>query len=309
VSPRLSTDHLPRSARLHALRHRRLPSRGIIHACPGCIGCLACYPLPPPCPNPSPDPLSNIRPVLYAAKRRRRPSNSPYSAAEFPAEAAGSAAQMRAHELELAFTMHRERVDMANHRFWVSATGEHGGREKWRDRRWGALRSRAGGRATAQRMSMDDSMVPRSAVLRTAEVSRFLLASPQHLLPGRCHRGKWLCHLAPPVCPCWPPTPSAPCSARGLTDRRRPTTPTSRRSARSASRASRPPRTRQQQRTRRAARPRSPSSTVTGRLARARARRRGCARGGATCGTGSSCRAGSMLRGGGRGCVDSGGCG
>ncbi|CAK9783517.1 hypothetical protein CC85DRAFT_287116 [Cutaneotrichosporon oleaginosum] len=67
-----------------------------------------------------PDPLSNIRPVLYAAKRKRRPSNSPYSAAEFPAEAAGSAAQMRAHELELAFTMHRERVDMANHRFWAA---------------------------------------------------------------------------------------------------------------------------------------------------------------------------------------------
>ncbi|BEI82398.1 hypothetical protein CcaverHIS002_0302660 [Cutaneotrichosporon cavernicola] len=67
-----------------------------------------------------PDPLSNIRPVLYAAKRRRRPSNSPYSAAEFPAEAAGSAAQMRAHELELTFTMHRERVDMGNHRFWAA---------------------------------------------------------------------------------------------------------------------------------------------------------------------------------------------
>ncbi|GMK58213.1 hypothetical protein CspeluHIS016_0502450 [Cutaneotrichosporon spelunceum] len=67
-----------------------------------------------------PDPLSNIRPVLYAAKRRRRPSNSPYSAAEFPAEAAGSPAQRRAHELDLAFTMLRERVDMSNHRFWAA---------------------------------------------------------------------------------------------------------------------------------------------------------------------------------------------
>ncbi len=230
---------------------------------------------------------------------------------------------MRAHELELAFTMHRERVDMANHRFWVSATGEPGPRRaRWRGLEMGSVVEPRGRDGEGRRagdgapMPMDGSMVPGSAVLRTAEVSRCCSPLPSALA---CQNAAIVvasgCAISPPRPPMLAPSPSASLApatgtrtlpAQALADPRRPTTPTSRRSARSASPASRPPRTRQQQRTRRAARPRSPSSTATGRLARARARRRGCARGGATCGMGSSCRPGFMLRGGGRGCVDRG---
>lgn len=74
--------------------------------------------------TPRPDPLSNMRPVLYASPHRR-PSNSPYSASEFPASMTGKAAVQS--EREMAWTMMRERVDIANHRFWVSCCGLVGG--------------------------------------------------------------------------------------------------------------------------------------------------------------------------------------
>ncbi|KAL1405219.1 cytosolic Fe-S cluster assembly factor nbp35 [Vanrija albida] len=66
-----------------------------------------------------PDPRSNIRPVVYVSSRRRRPSNSPYSAVEFPVTSTP-----RADELELAYTMHRERVDVTNHRFWATTNAD-----------------------------------------------------------------------------------------------------------------------------------------------------------------------------------------
>lgn len=66
--------------------------------------------------DPRPDPVSNMRPVMYASPRRR-PSNSPYSAAEFPSSMTGKEAAQGVREME--WTMMRQRVDMANHRFWV----------------------------------------------------------------------------------------------------------------------------------------------------------------------------------------------
>lgn len=64
-----------------------------------------------------PDPLSNIRPVIYASRSTRPPTkSSPYSAAEFPYSEADASLQ----ELELEWRLMRERVDMMNHRFWVS---------------------------------------------------------------------------------------------------------------------------------------------------------------------------------------------
>ncbi|WVR04021.1 hypothetical protein IAU60_001020 [Kwoniella sp. DSM 27419] len=66
-----------------------------------------------------PDPLSNIRPIIYASKPSINPStNSPYSAAEFPTGMdAGSA---RLANMELEWRLRRERVDLMNHRFWAS---------------------------------------------------------------------------------------------------------------------------------------------------------------------------------------------
>jgi len=58
-----------------------------------------------------------MRPIIYASPRRR-PSNSPYSAAEFPAAMTGKEGVQGVREME--WRMMRERVDMANHRFWVS---------------------------------------------------------------------------------------------------------------------------------------------------------------------------------------------
>jgi len=68
-----------------------------------------------------PDPISNIRPVIYASPAPpRRSSNSPYSAGEFPY----SDGQARLQDLELEWRMRRERVDMANHRFWAATNLE-----------------------------------------------------------------------------------------------------------------------------------------------------------------------------------------
>jgi hypothetical protein len=64
-----------------------------------------------------------MRPTIYASPRRR-PSNSPYSASEFPAEMSGKEAAQGVREME--WRMMRERVDVANHRFWVSPA-EHVG--------------------------------------------------------------------------------------------------------------------------------------------------------------------------------------
>lgn len=64
----------------------------------------------------SPDPLSNIRPILYASKPPTRPSaNSPYSASEFPS----SSGDAKLDNMELEWRLRRERVDLTNHRFWV----------------------------------------------------------------------------------------------------------------------------------------------------------------------------------------------
>ncbi|WVQ73831.1 hypothetical protein IAR50_003412 [Cryptococcus sp. DSM 104548] len=65
-----------------------------------------------------PDPVSNIRPIIYASKPATRPSaNSPYSASEFPA---GSYGDARLDNMELEWRLRRERVDLMNHRFWAS---------------------------------------------------------------------------------------------------------------------------------------------------------------------------------------------
>ncbi|ODO06312.1 hypothetical protein L198_01544 [Cryptococcus wingfieldii CBS 7118] len=65
-----------------------------------------------------PDPVSNIRPIIYASKPATRPSaNSPYSASEFPA---GNYGDARLDNMELEWRLRRERVDLANHRFWAS---------------------------------------------------------------------------------------------------------------------------------------------------------------------------------------------
>jgi hypothetical protein len=63
----------------------------------------------------SPDPVSNIRPVIYASPpTRKRTPNSPYSTGEFP-----SSSESRLEEMELEWRLRRERVDAMNHRFWV----------------------------------------------------------------------------------------------------------------------------------------------------------------------------------------------
>ncbi|KAL7419798.1 hypothetical protein Q5752_005714 [Cryptotrichosporon argae] len=73
-----------------------------------------------------PDPLSNIRPVLYApsSPARARSSNSPYSSSEFP-DASGSDADAARAALELRLRLHRERVDAANHRFWAGQNANY----------------------------------------------------------------------------------------------------------------------------------------------------------------------------------------
>ncbi|KAK8861365.1 hypothetical protein IAR55_002184 [Kwoniella newhampshirensis] len=64
-----------------------------------------------------PDPLSNIRPIIYASRPATRPSsNSPYSASEFPSDGADSGLE----NMELEWRLRRERVDLMNHRFWVT---------------------------------------------------------------------------------------------------------------------------------------------------------------------------------------------
>ncbi|WWD16732.1 hypothetical protein CI109_101163 [Kwoniella shandongensis] len=64
-----------------------------------------------------PDPLSNIRPIIYASKPITRPSsNSPYSASEFPSDGSDS----RLENMELEWRLRRERVDLTNHRFWAT---------------------------------------------------------------------------------------------------------------------------------------------------------------------------------------------
>lgn len=63
-----------------------------------------------------PDPLSNIRPIIYATPLYK-PSNSPYSASEFPML---KPSEQKLYELQMSTKMHKERVDMENHRFWVS---------------------------------------------------------------------------------------------------------------------------------------------------------------------------------------------
>lgn len=63
-----------------------------------------------------PDPLSFIRPIIYASTPpRRQTSNSPYSTGEFPY----SERDAKLEDLELEWRLMRERVDMSNHRFWV----------------------------------------------------------------------------------------------------------------------------------------------------------------------------------------------
>ena len=67
--------------------------------------------------NPRPDPLSNIRPVIYASQSTRPTSrSSPYSTSEFPYSENDASLQ----DLELEWRLNRERVDMTNHRFWAS---------------------------------------------------------------------------------------------------------------------------------------------------------------------------------------------
>lgn len=64
-----------------------------------------------------PDPYSNIRPIIYASTPPSRGSNnSPYSTGEFPYAKDST----RLEDLELEWRLSRERVDMMNHRFWVS---------------------------------------------------------------------------------------------------------------------------------------------------------------------------------------------
>ncbi|OCF45050.1 hypothetical protein I317_01101 [Kwoniella heveanensis CBS 569] len=66
-----------------------------------------------------PDPISNIRPIIYASKPRINPStNSPYSASEFPAGLI--AGDVRLENMELEWRLRRERVDLMNHRFWAT---------------------------------------------------------------------------------------------------------------------------------------------------------------------------------------------
>ncbi|WVF66838.1 hypothetical protein IAT40_001580 [Kwoniella sp. CBS 6097] len=66
-----------------------------------------------------PDPISNIRPIIYASKPRINPStNSPYSASEFPTGL--SAGDVRLENMELEWRLRRERVDLMNHRFWAT---------------------------------------------------------------------------------------------------------------------------------------------------------------------------------------------
>ncbi|WVO17982.1 hypothetical protein L204_105680 [Cryptococcus depauperatus] len=68
-----------------------------------------------------PDPLSNIRPIIYASKFITRPSsNSPYSASEFPTSYSDS----RLEDMELEWKLRRERVDLTNHRFWAAVNTE-----------------------------------------------------------------------------------------------------------------------------------------------------------------------------------------
>ncbi|WVQ83585.1 hypothetical protein IAT38_005726 [Cryptococcus sp. DSM 104549] len=68
-----------------------------------------------------PDPLSNIRPIIYASKPATQPStNSPYSAAEFPP----IHGDVRLENMELEYRLRRERVDLMNHRFWANTNNE-----------------------------------------------------------------------------------------------------------------------------------------------------------------------------------------
>lgn len=67
--------------------------------------------------HPRPDPQSNIRPIIYASTPNRSQSlNSPYFAGEFSANGVEGKLEMA----ELEWRLRRERVDMMNHRFWVS---------------------------------------------------------------------------------------------------------------------------------------------------------------------------------------------
>ncbi|RYE97372.1 MAG: DUF2315 domain-containing protein [Oxalobacteraceae bacterium] len=62
----------------------------------------------------SPDPISNIRPIIYGSTpSRTRSANSPYSASEFPSTST------RQNDVELEWRLRRERVDGMNHKFWV----------------------------------------------------------------------------------------------------------------------------------------------------------------------------------------------
>ncbi|WRT65483.1 uncharacterized protein IL334_002426 [Kwoniella shivajii] len=64
-----------------------------------------------------PDPVSNIRPIIYASKPSINPStNSPYSASEFPT----GSRDARLENMELEWRLRRERVDLMNHRFWAT---------------------------------------------------------------------------------------------------------------------------------------------------------------------------------------------
>ena len=69
----------------------------------------------------SPDPASNIRPVIYASKSTRPTSRtSPYATLEFPYGDSDAKLQ----DLELEWRLRRERVDMMNHRFWSTTNAE-----------------------------------------------------------------------------------------------------------------------------------------------------------------------------------------
>ncbi|ORX36360.1 hypothetical protein BD324DRAFT_651599 [Kockovaella imperatae] len=63
-----------------------------------------------------PDPVSNIRPMIYAHASRLPTLSSPYSSAEFPY--AEKDAKMQ--DLELEWRLRKERLDVMNHKFWAA---------------------------------------------------------------------------------------------------------------------------------------------------------------------------------------------
>lgn len=69
-----------------------------------------------------PDPISNIRPVIYAipsAADTARQTASPYSASEFSSSQLSDYDNQKLGE-DMADRLRKEAVDKRNHEFWVS---------------------------------------------------------------------------------------------------------------------------------------------------------------------------------------------